>query len=149
MAATVVRRESVAEPEKVWAVVSDVDRWPRILSSLSAFEWIEGMGLAEGARWRETRPILGLTVSYDVTVTDVQPAIGFTLSEKFDDAVISVEYRLKPSSVGTRLEATVTADSSGVPLNKRILGVINGGGPRIAREVAERDLADFQAALRP
>lgn len=150
MAATVVaRREIIAEPERVWVTVSDVDRWPRILTSLASLQRLEGTGLEVDVRWRETRPILGVTVTYDVTVTDVQPVVGFTLSSAFEDAKITTIYRLKPSSLGTRLEAAVQADAHGVALSKRLRSVISVGGLRIAREVADRDLADFQAALRP
>jgi carbon monoxide dehydrogenase subunit G len=149
VAAVVARREIIAEPEVVWATVSDVDRWPRILTSLASLQRLEGTGLEVGVRWRESRPILGLTATYEVTVTDVQRVVGFTLSAAFDDATVTTEYRLRPSSLGTRLEATVEADAGGVALSKRLRGVIAIGGPRIAREVADRDLADFQAALRP
>jgi carbon monoxide dehydrogenase subunit G len=149
VAAPVARREVVAEPETVWFTVSDVDRWPRILTSLASLQRLEGTGLEVGARWRETRPILGVTATYEVTVTDVQPVVGFTLSASYEDATVTTVYRLKPSSLGTRLEATVDADASGVAISKRLRSVINGGGLRIAREVADRDLADFQAALRP
>ena len=149
MATAVARREIIAEPERVWLTVSDVDRWPRILTSLASLERLEGTGLEPGVRWKETRPILGVTVTYDVTVTDVQPGVGFTLSATFDDATVTTVYRLRPSSLGTRLEATVDADATGVTLAKRLRSVITSGGLRIAREVADRDLADFQAALRP
>jgi uncharacterized protein YndB with AHSA1/START domain len=147
--AVVARREIIAEPEVVWATVSDVDRWPRILTSLASLQRLEGTGLEPGARWRETRPILGVTATYEVSVTDVQPVVQFTLSAAFDDATVRTTYRLRPSSLGTRLEATVEADATGVALGKRLRGVIATGGPRIGKEVAERDLADFQAALRP
>lgn len=149
MAAFVARREIIAEPEAVWFTVSDVDRWPRILTSLASLERLEGTGLEVGVRWRETRPILGITATYDVTVTDVQPVVGFTLSASFEDATVITEYRLRPSSLGTRLEATVEADATGATLAKRLRSVIAIGGLRIAREVADRDLADFQAAMRP
>lgn len=149
MAAVVARREIIAEPAVVWATVSDVDRWPRILTSLASLQRLEGTGLEPGVRWRESRPILGLTATYEVTVTDVQPVVGFTLSAAFEDATVNTEYRLRPSSLGTRLEATVEADAGGVALSKRLRSVIAIGGARIAREVADRDLADFQAALRP
>jgi uncharacterized protein YndB with AHSA1/START domain len=149
VAAVVARREIVAEPERVWRIVADVDRWPRILTSLASLQRLEGTGLEPGVRWRETRPILGVTATYEVTVTDVQPVVGFTLSAAFDDATVRTTYRLKPSSLGTRLEATVEADATGVALAKRLRSVITSGGSRIAREVADRDLADFQAAMRP
>ena len=148
-AAVVARREIIAEPEVVWATLVDVDRWPRILTSLASLQRLEGTGLEPGVRWRENRPILGLTATYEVTVTDVQPVVGFTLSAAFDDATVRTTYRLGPSSLGTRLEASVEADAAGVALTKRLRSVIAIGGPRIAREVADRDLADFQAAMRP
>jgi uncharacterized protein YndB with AHSA1/START domain len=146
--AAVFNREIIAEPEIVWRMVTDVDRWPRMLSSLASLDRIEGTGLAPGARWRETRLILGVTAVVEMTVTDVQEGKSFTLAASADDATIGLTYRIKPSSLGTRLEATVNADGAGVGLSKRLRSVVAGGGAKLAREMIERDLADFQAALR-
>lgn len=146
--AAVFNREIIAEPEAVWRTVTDIDRWPRILSSLASLERLEGTGLAPGARWRETRLILGVTAVVEMLVTDVQEGKSFALSVSADDATIGLTYRLVPSGLGTRLEATVNADGSGMGLGKRLRGAISGGGAKLAREMIERDLADFQAALR-
>jgi len=146
--AAVFNSEIIAEPETVWRTVTDVDRWPRILSSLASLDRLEGTGLAPGVRWKETRLILGVTAVVEMTVTDVQEGRSFSLSAKADDATIGLTYRFKPSSLGTRLEATVDADGSGMGLGKRLRGAFAGGGAKLAREMVERDLADFQAALR-
>ena len=150
---TVVQTEIIAEPDAVWRTVSDVDRWPRILTSMSALLRLEGAGMEVGAKWRETRPILGLTATYEVTVVDVQPGSSVTLALAFDDADARLTYRFKPSSLGTRLQAEVAISLKGAGLNKinsRLKSaIVGGGGADIAKEVATRDLADFKAALRP
>lgn len=146
--AAVFNREIIAEPEVVWRMVSDVDRWPHILSSLASLERIEGTSLAPGVRWKETRRILGITAVIQITVTAVDEGKSFSVAVSAEDATIGVVYRVKPSSLGTRLEATVDADSSHTGLGKRLRGAMGGGGAKLTREMIERDLADFQAALR-
>lgn len=147
--AAVFNTEIIAEPEVVWRAVTDIDRWPRILSSLASLDRLEGTGFAPGVRWKETRRILGMTAVVEMTVTDVQEGKSFALAASAEDATIGVTYRFKPSSLGTRLEGTVDASGAGMGIGKRVRGIIAGGGAKLAREMIERDLADFRAALRP
>lgn len=139
-----VGREIVAEPEQVWSVVADVDRWARILTVVDKVERLEGTGLAVGASWRESRRLLGANHTQDVTVTAVEDGRSFTLTSISDDATLTVVYRVKPDSLGTRLELDATLEE--VRGGLRRLG--GGGGVKVVREALERDLADFVAALR-
>jgi uncharacterized membrane protein len=63
-----------AEPETVWAILSDVERWPRWTASVRSVELLDG-ALEEGGRVRIRQPRFP-AVTWEVT--SVEPGRSFT-----------------------------------------------------------------------
>lgn len=64
-----------APPETVWAVLTDVERWPEWTKSMERVEFVAGAGLKPGAKVRIKQPRLPAMV-WDVT--EVEPHRVFT-----------------------------------------------------------------------
>ncbi len=144
-----VAHEIIAEPEAVWNVLTDLDRRLKILTSVRALERLDGPPFGVGTRWRETRVMAGVPGSVEFLVTEVEPGLALWLDVEFPGARFAVVFRVRPSSLGTRLEADVTVESEASGLGKRMLGAVIGGRPaRILGDTIEQDLRDVAAALR-
>ena len=141
-------REIIAEPPDVWKVLANVDRYPRVLTSVEKVERVSGTGFELGTSWRETRRFEGRSSAHLMTITAVEEGRSAAISVEAAEGGVALAYRVRPTSLGTRLEMDVTGDpgaASGV--SKLILG--SGGGLfRVAKEMFEQDLKDFGAALR-
>jgi carbon monoxide dehydrogenase subunit G len=138
--------EIIAEPDQVWAVLADIDRSPRVLTSVTAVERIDGPPFDVGTRWKETRLIPGGKATEELTITAIVPGRSVTFEADLAGTRLKVVYYVKPSSLGTRLEAECFLDNPGSGLG-RLFGANTRVG-RTARDVLEQDLRDIGAALR-
>lgn len=142
--------EIIAEPEQVWAVLCDLDRHSKMLTAVDRIERIDGpSGLAVGTRWKETRRLFGKTVDQEFVCSDVVPGRSVTVSADASGTTITIVYKVKPSSLGTRLEADLTVNSPGGGLGKRLASAVSGSGAaKTFRDELEQDLKDIAASMR-
>lgn len=75
-----VEREVAAPAGRVWAVMTDVDRTPDVLSSVRTVERIDGGDrFGVGTQWRETRMMMGRESTELMQVTDIDPGRSYTI----------------------------------------------------------------------
>ncbi len=93
-----------ANPERVWDVMTDVERWPEWTSSVdSAHKLTEGL-LAKGSRTRIFQPKVPSAVW---TVTEIDPGRFFEW-ETSSPAINSVaRHRVEATSTGSRVTLSV------------------------------------------
>lgn len=140
--------EIIAEPERVWAVLSDVTRWPRVLTSMTALEPGDGSGVEQGATWREKRRVASINIDLGMTVIESIPAQRLVLQAVTDGATLTLTYMIRPTSLGTRLELTGAVEQAKGGFGSRISGAVGGGAARVFKEMLEQDVDDFAAAAR-
>ncbi|MBN2177254.1 MAG: SRPBCC family protein [Demequinaceae bacterium] len=151
MAGTItIAREITVEPEIVWGVLSDIDRAPKVLTAVISIRRLDGPpGFEVGTRYSETRLSLGSHVTQEFTVTEVVPGHRATVEADIAGGHLKIQYRVLPSSLGTRLEANLSLLSSSTGIGQKIASTVSGGrAVKIAREMLEQDLKDIAAALR-
>ena len=122
--------EIVAPPERVWAVLADLERWPEWTPSVTSIELLVPGPLAVGTRARVSQPKLKPAVW---EVTEVKANRSFTWVTRQPGLVVTGLHQLEPIEKGTL--ATVAVRFSG------LLGPLVG---RLTRRLNHRYLA-FEA----
>lgn len=102
-----------APPERVWAVMADVERWHEWTASIREAQLLDGAPLAEGTRVRIRQPRLPATVW---RVSSFQPDRGFAWESSGPGTSTIANHRIEANGTG----------SSRVALSIRIEGILAG-----------------------
>ena len=94
-----------APPEVVWAVWSDVERWPEWAASVSRVELLDPGPLAVGLRARVRQPKFPTAVW---RVTDVREGREFTWVSTSPGAHVIGVHRIEPRAGSTRATAAIS-----------------------------------------
>jgi uncharacterized protein YndB with AHSA1/START domain len=90
--------EIAAPPERVWAVLADLERWPEWTASVTSVEPLEPGPLAVGTRARVSQPKLKPAVW---EVTEVKAARSFTWVTRHPGLLVTGLHQLEPIEKGT------------------------------------------------
>ena len=110
-----------APAERVWSVVSDVERWPRVTASVSSVERLEHGPFAVGSRARIKQPRLATMIW---TVTALEPGRSFTWTASSPGMNVIGEHRVEPGP-GDAVTVTLSIVQSG--LLEPIVRLLYGG----------------------
>lgn len=102
-----------APPERVWAVIVDVERWPERIPTVDSVERLDAGPLAVGSRTRLRQPRLSPAVW---TVTELTDGSSFTWESRSPGVVVTAAHDVEPHPDGSRLTLalTVSGPLSGV-----------------------------------
>ncbi len=143
-----VSRDVDAAPDRVWEVVTDLERAAERMSAIESIEVLEGPGapLDVGTRWRETRMMFGKSATEEMVVTDVRDGRSYTTAADgkgaYYTSVISVAPR---GAAGATVSMSLGAEPKG--LGSRVLAATIGRlfvGP--TTRAIGKDLDDVAAA---
>ncbi len=98
-----------APPEVVFAVLSDVERWPEWTPSVTRIERLDDGPLAVGSRARVRQPKL-LPAVWEVT--ELSEGQGFTWVTRSPGVLVAARHRVEPAPGGAR--ATLSVEFSGI-----------------------------------
>jgi carbon monoxide dehydrogenase subunit G len=143
--AMTVSRHVDAAPDRVWAVLTDLEHSPEVIRAIQSVEIHTTMGFDVGTRWTETRTMMGRTATETMEVTAVDPGRSYVVEADSGGAHYRSEFRIAPDDGGTALTLTFTAQPSG--LGGRVLAVTIGrllAGP--TRKALIADLDDIAQA---
>jgi carbon monoxide dehydrogenase subunit G len=142
----VAQREIAASRDRVWGVITDLDRFAVVLSAVERVERLDdGTGFGVGARWRETRTMFGKQATEDLEVVSIEPEESYTTVAESSDTTYTSVLRIEPADEDRcRLSMSFGATPSG-PVG-RLLGATLGRAFRGAtRKMLQRDLDDIAA----
>ena len=102
-----------APPERVWAVVVDVERWPERIPTVDAVERLDDGPLVVGSRTRLEQPRLPTAVW---TVTELTAGSSYTWESTSPGVTVTATHVVEPDADGSRLtlSVTVTGAMSGI-----------------------------------
>lgn len=140
-----VSRKIAATSDRVWAVITDLDRTAEVIRGITRLERVDsGAGFDVGTTWQETRAVLGKETTETMTVTAIVPGQTYTT---------------EADSHGTHYRSilTVTAQGSSTLLEMGFEGKPHDKVGRLAaligklmegptRRMLRRDLDDIAAA---
>lgn len=102
-----------APPERVWEVVTDVERWPERIPTVDEAERLEPGPLAVGSRTRLKQPKLSEAVW---TVTELADGRSFTWNSTSPGISITGGHVVEPDPAGARLTLTLQVSGPLAPL---------------------------------
>ncbi|SDF36571.1 Polyketide cyclase / dehydrase and lipid transport [Lentzea fradiae] len=102
-----------AQPERVWAVVTDVERWPERIPTVDEVERLEPGPLAVGSRTRLKQPKLSEAIW---TVTELTGGTSFTWVSRSPGLLITAGHVVEPDPAGARLTLTLKLSGPVAPL---------------------------------
>lgn len=99
----------------VWAVVTDLEGSPEVLSAVEAVEAVERLddltGFQVGTRWRETRTMFGKQATDMMEVTEIDPGHRSTVVAESGSTTYTSTITVTPSG-SERCELTMTFEGS-------------------------------------
>jgi uncharacterized protein YndB with AHSA1/START domain len=110
-----------AAPEKVWAVLADVERWPEWTPSMRTVKRLQDTPFGAGSTVRVRQPRLPQAV---YTVTGYEPGRAFTWATKFPGVTVTATHDVLSREDG---HATVRLAADQTGLLAPLIGLFTAG----------------------
>lgn len=139
-------KDVAAPPERVWAVITDLDRSPDTISGILKLERLEGgAGFGVGTKWRETRIMFGREATEVMEVTAVDPGRSYVVEADGRGAHYRSTITVEPAEGGSRLSMTFGGEPTGV-VGKVLAATVGWLFQGPTRKALQKDLEDIAAA---
>lgn len=102
-----------APPERVWEVLTEVERWPERIPTVASVERLDEGPLRVGSRARLQQPRLPEAVW---SVTEVDEGRSFTWESRSRGVAISADHVVEPHGDTTRLTLSVSLSGPLAPV---------------------------------
>lgn len=138
-----VSREVAVPPDRLWELITDLERAPEVISAVSSIERLdEGEGFDVGTRWQETRTILGRDTTEILEVVEVDPGRSYAVeAESLGEGFRSV-ITVAPSPAGSVITMSFSSDPAG-PVSKVLAGTVGKLFEGGTKKALVRDLEDI------
>lgn len=138
-----VTRRIAAPRDRVWQVLTDLDRAPEVISAIDTIERVRGEGFDVGTRWRETRSHLGREVTEEMEVTALDPGDRYVIEAEGVRMHHRSEFVVEGDGGGTEITLTFVTEPEGTfgRLFDATIGRLFAGTTRKALEADLEDVA--------
>jgi uncharacterized membrane protein len=123
-----------APPERVWAVVVDVERWPQRIPTVDAVERLDAGPLTIGSRTRLQQPRLPTAVW---TITELADGSSYTWESSSPGVTVTAAHVVEPHPDGSQLALAVT-----------VSGPLSGVGWLMTRSLTKRYVETEAASIK-
>jgi carbon monoxide dehydrogenase subunit G len=145
MTVLTVHRDVAAAAEKVWRIITDLERTSDVISGITALERTDGgSGFGVGTTWRETRVMFGREATESMAVTAIEEGRSYTVESDSRGAHYRSVMRVEPAGQGSRLTLEFGAEPRSA--SARLLSLTGKLFEGSMRKALHRDLDDIAAA---
>jgi uncharacterized membrane protein len=123
-----------APPERVWAVIVDVESWPERIPTVDAVERLDAGPLAVGSRTRLQQPRLPTAVW---TVTEMAEGSSYTWESSSPGVTLTAAHVVEPHPDGSRLVLALT-----------VSGLLSGIGWLLSRSLTKEYVETEAASIK-
>ena len=134
-----------AQPEKVYAAVTDIPGWPSRIGRIERVEMLTDGPVRVGTRFRETRKMMGRECSETMEVMGLEPSRSVVLGAESNGCRYRVEKRFVPENGGTRID--MTFEATPLTFGAKVLSVVFAPMAKMMTKECARDLDDLAAAI--
>lgn len=140
-------REIAATPERVWAIITDLDGTAAVLSGVTRIERLAGPAYGVGTRWRETRTMLGREASEEMEVVGIDEGRSTTIAADAHGVAYRSVLRVEPAATGALLTMSFAGTLQSTSWLQRAAARLTSGlGLAATRKAMQQDLDDIAAA---
>lgn len=140
---TVTVASQVAAPvDRVFAVFTDLDHAAEHVSGIKNIEVLTPGDFRLGARWQETREVLGRQDSAEMEVTAFERNRTYTITHHKAGTRIDTVFTFEPSGNGTKVSVEFDLESHGLPPG--LLAPLGWAIADKVRDVLSHDLLDLK-----
>ena len=145
MATVTVSSQIAAPVERVFQLFTDVEHGAAHVSGIKKIEMLTPGHVGLGARWRETREVLGASDSADMEMTSFERNRTYTITHHKAGVRIDTMFWFEPSGDETKVSIEFELDTAGLPPG--LLTPLNWAIAGKVRDVLGQDLADLKSSL--
>lgn len=132
-----------APVERVFAVASDIERAPEVISAITKMDMLTPGPVGVGTRFRETRIMFGKEATEVMEFTVFDPPRSYTLVADSHGCHYVSTFRFTPEAGGTRVDFEFTGDahSFGAKVMSAVMGPLMKG---TMRKMLAKDLRELK-----
>jgi hypothetical protein len=147
MATVKVASEIGAPIDRVFALFTDLEHGAERVSGIKKIEMLTpGAGRFElGARWRETREVLGRLDEAEMEVTSFERNRTYTITHRKAGVRIDTVFTFEPTPKGTRVGIEFGLNNQGMPPG--LLSPVEWAISGKVRDVLNHDLLDLKESV--
>ncbi len=145
MKTVTVTNKLEAPVDEVFAAFTDLEQSTARVSGIKNVEMLTTGGFHLGARWRETRDVMGRLDDAEMEVTAFEKDRGYTITHYKGGAKIDTVFSFAPDGEGTAVNITFALENQGLPpgLLSPVAWAIAGA----VKEALSKDLSDMKKAV--
>jgi carbon monoxide dehydrogenase subunit G len=145
MTPVTVSNKLEAPVEQVFAAFTDIEHNAGRVSGIKNVEMLTTGGFRLGARWRETREILGRLDDAEMEITAFESGRGYTITHYKGGAKIDTVFTFAPDGEGTQVSITFALENQGLPPG--LLSPVSWAIAGKVKEALSKDLSDMKKAV--
>jgi len=145
MASITVSNQIAVPLHRVFEFFTDVQSAPPHVSGIRKIEMMTPGAFGLGARWLETREVLGVTDSAEMEVTSFERDKTYTITHHKGGARIDTVFSFDPVGDSTKVTVEFELQSDGLPPG--FLAPLNWAIAGRVRDVLGHDLTDLKTSL--
>lgn len=145
MTTVTVTNKLEAPVDQVFAAFTDLEQNAGRVSGIKNVEVLSTGGFRLGARWRETREVMGRLDDAEMEVTAFDQGRGYTITHYKGGAKVDTVFTFTPDGEGTNVTIAFALENQGLPPG--LLTPVSWAIAGKVKEILTKDLSDMKKSV--